>query len=192
MSSFFRLGASRTGRRPVSRGIALVIFVMLIDSPSILRAVEPTTAPVVQQHIHIATARSELTLYVGADNRLYQLGYDKRDAQFPEPKKLNRLQEFHPAAGNGFIEEPAIQAFHADGNTSTDLLYVRHTSERVDDNVSITRIELKDRAYPFFVTPCFRAFADEDMIEQWAEIRHNESAPVTLFRFASSAPLFKA
>ena len=168
------------------------MFLMLISSPSIVRAVEPTTAPVAQQHISIATARSELTLFVGSDNRLYQLGYDKRDANLPEPKKLNRLQEFHPAAGNGFIEEPAIQAFHADGNTSTDLAYVRHTSERVDDNVSITRIELKDPAYPFFVTLCFRAFAEEDMIEQWAEIRHTENAPVTLFRFASSAPLLKA
>jgi alpha-galactosidase len=168
------------------------LFLMLIDSPSIVRAVEPATAPVAQEHICIATARSELTLYVGADNRLYQLGYDKRDALLSEPKKLNRLDEFHPAAGNGFTEEPAIQAFHSDGNTSTDLLYIRHTTERVDDNVSITRIELKDPAYPFFVTLCFRTFADEDMIEQWAEIRHNENAPVTLFRFASSAPLLKA
>ena len=170
---------------------ATVLIFMLIDSPSIVRAIEPTASPVAQQQISIATARSELTLFVGSDNRLYQLGYDKRDAELPEPKKLNRLQEFHPAAGNGFIEEPAIQAFHVDGNTSTDLAYVRHTTERVDDNVSITHIELKDPAYPFFVTLCFLAFADEDMIEQWAEIRHNENGPVTLFRFASSAPLLK-
>src|SRR5690349_1978669 len=119
-----------------SQAFSIVVVFMLIESPSLVRAVEPTTAPVAQEYIRIPTARSELTLFVGSDNRLYELGYEKRDAKLPEPKKLNRLQEFHPAAGNGFIEEPAIQAFHADGNTSTDLVYVRHTTERVDDNVS--------------------------------------------------------
>src|SRR5262249_8462034 len=109
-----------------------------------------------------------------------------------DPQKLSRLDEFHPPAGNGFIDEPAIQAFHADGNTSTDLIYVHHTVQEVSSNVSITRIELKDRAYPFFVTLCIKAYRDKDMLEQWAEIRHAESAPVTLFRFASAAPVLHA
>ena len=167
------------------------MIVMLIASPSILRAVEPTTAPI-SQRIVVATTHSQLTLRVADDGRLYQLGYGKIDAAIPEPKKINRIEEFHPASGDGYINEPAIQAFHADGNTSTDLVYLRHTVERVDDNVSITRIEMKDRSYPFFVTLCLKSFANEDMIEQWAEIRHEEASPVTLFRFASAAPVIKA
>ena len=45
--------------------------------------------------------------------------------------------------------------------------------------------------YPFFVTLSFKAYRDEDVIEQWAEIRHDEAGPVTLYRYASSAPLLR-
>src|ERR1039458_4370089 len=95
---------------------------------------------------------------------------------------LARETEFHPQFGNGFISEPALQATHADGNTSTDLIYVRDETTAIDTNVSLTRIELKDPAYPFFVTLCFKTYSKEDVIEQWTEIRHGENAPVTLFR----------
>ncbi len=56
--------------------------------------------------------------------------------------------------------------------------------------ITLTRIELKDPAYPFFVTLCFKAYAAYDVIEQWAEIRHKERGTVVLERFASSSPLF--
>src|SRR5581483_4879707 len=170
----------------------LVLIAMLVKTPTIVRAIEPSTAPVATEHLRIRTANSQLALFVGSDQRLYQLSYGAIGKTAADPKKLNRADEFHPPSGDGFISEPALQAFHSDGNTSTDLVYVRHSTERVDDNVSITRIELKDRAYPFFVTLCFRAFANEDMLEQWTEIRHTESSPVTLYRFASASPLFKA
>src|SRR5262245_22869999 len=162
-------------RRP--RVLWSFIALMIIASPSIVRAVEPTATPG-SQRIVVATAHTQFALRVADDGRLYQLGYGKSDERLPEPKKTNRIEEFHPASGDGYINEPAIQAFHADGNTSTDLIYVRHAVERVDDNVSITRIELKDPAYPFFVTLCLKSFANEDMIEQWTEIHHEEASPV--------------
>ena len=42
------------------------------------------------------------------------------------------------------------------------------------------------------MTLCFRAYAEQDMIEQWAQLRHSEGAAVMLHRFASSAPIFRA
>jgi hypothetical protein len=99
-----------------------------------------------------------------------------------------REDEFHPAAGNGFILETAVQAAHADGNTSTDLVYVSHETDAVDDNVTLTRVSSKDVFYPFFVTRSLRARRREDVIEQWAEIRHEEDGPVTPSPFASSSP----
>jgi len=140
--------------------------------------------------ISISTARSSLTLFIGDDRRLYQLRYGRTggEAAFPE-QAPSRETEFHPPSGDGFICEPALEVTHADGNTSADLDYVRHETTKIDDDVSLTRIELKDRFYPFFVTLCLKAYHNEDMLEQWAEIRQAEDGPVTLFRFASSAPV---
>lgn len=143
------------------------------------------------QVITIATSKTQLVLLAADDGRIYQLGYGAAGRNFEPPQRLNRLDEFHPASGDGFILEPALQAFHADGNTSTSLSYVRHETSDVDANVSITRIELKDRAYPFAATICLRAYKTEDLIEQWTEIRHEESGAVTLYRFASAAPVLK-
>ena len=106
------------------------------------------------------------------------------------PVKLpDRLTEFHPQAGDGFICEPALQVTHADGNTSTDLAYVKHSTTALDTNVSLTRIELKDRFFLSLSLSASRPIAREDVIEQWTEIRHDENGAVTLYRFASSSPL---
>src|SRR5215207_8288595 len=143
--------------------------------------------------LNVSTAGSSLTLFVAGDGRLYQLGYGRpRQAATVPTRTPAREDEFHPSAGNGFILEPAVQAVHADGNTSTDLVYVGHETDAVDDDVTLTRVSLKDGSYPFFVTLHLRAYRREDVIEQWAEIRHEEDGPVTLARYASSSPLLKA
>ena len=104
--------------------------------------------------------------------------------------------EFYPQYGDGFgetfIPRPALQVTHADGNLSTDLIYVKHSTEAVDTNITLTRVEMKDPAYPFFVTVCLQSYRDEDMIEEWTEIHHEESGPVVLNRYASCAPLLQA
>lgn len=143
--------------------------------------------------IEISTAHSLLRLYHASDRRVYQLGYGRPDQKLTIPAKLPaREDEFLPPSGNGFIWEPALQAFHSDGNTSTDLVYVRHETKAVDDNVSLTSIELKDSYYPFYVTIFIKAYRNEDVIEQWLEINNQEKSPVTLYRFASSSPVIKA
>jgi len=143
--------------------------------------------------ISVSTAGSSLTLLVAGDGRVYQLSYGRPRQSATTPARTPaREDEFYPQSGNGFILEPAVQAVHADGNTSTDLVYLSHESTAVDDNVTLTRINLKDGFYPFFVTLNLRAYRREDVIEQWAEVRHDEEGPVTLSRFASSSPVIKA
>lgn len=140
--------------------------------------------------IKITTARSTLTLWVAPDQRLYELGYGAAGRPVSTPEKAPaREMEFYPPSGNGFILEPALQVTHSDGNTSTDLIFVKHTKTALDKNVELTRIELRDGFYPFFVTLCFKAYQSQDVIEQWTEIRNDESRPVTLYRFASSGLL---
>jgi alpha-galactosidase len=142
--------------------------------------------------IAVATAHSELRLFVGGDGRLYESHYGGlggEDWGTEEPPA--RETEFQPPFGNGYILEPAIEATHSDGNTSVDLGYVSDETTDVDTNVSLTRIELKDRYYPFFVTLCLKAYKAQDIIEQWMEIHHEEDGTVELSRFASSAPVFQ-
>ena len=141
--------------------------------------------------IRVETEHAALILAKGANGRLYQVQFGARPAgEPPLPKTLPWTQECYPQSGDGFIGEPALQATHADGNTSTDLLFVRQEMTPEREGVATTRIEMKDPAYPFFVTVCYRAYAAFDVIEQWTEIRHGEPGAVRLGRFASSSPLF--
>ncbi|PTX94523.1 alpha-galactosidase [Opitutus sp. ER46] len=85
-----------------------------------------------------------------------------------------------------------LAVIHADGVTSTELQAV--AARTVDEPAGITHLvlELKDPAYPFFVTQHFRAVEASDVIETWVEIRHDEPAPVKLVRMDSAAFVFPA
>jgi alpha-galactosidase len=167
--------------------IVLVLLASIVSSP----APDFQTTTPGSPAITIATARSALMLRVGVDKRLYEMAYGAAGRAMAATN-IARETEFHPPYGNGFISEPAVQATHTDGNVSTDLIYVNHTTTAIDPNVSLTRIELKDPVYPFFVTLCFKTYAAEDVIEAWSETHHDEDGAVTLMRFASSAPQFNA
>ena len=82
-----------------------------------------------------------------------------------------------------------MQVVHADGNTSTDLIYDSLTRTQESADRELVRVKLHDPAYPFEVTLSFRTHRDQDLVEQWTEIRHSESGPVKLERMASSSLL---
>ena len=118
------------------------------------------------QLIPITTAQSQMTLLVGADQHLYQLGYGAVSSAPGLPGKAPAPdRKFYPQAGNGFLFEPALQAVHTDGNTSTDLRYVRHETTALDSNITLTRIELRDSFYPFRVMINLKTYRSEDVIE---------------------------
>lgn len=143
----------------------------------------------------ITTDKSALTLMAGNDNRLYQMAYGSPAAELykiPARNGMPREREFYPPSGNGSITEPAIQAVHADGNTSTDLYYQSHEAKALDANTEQTVIRLKDPQYPFFVDIYIKAYKKEDVMEMWTEIYHQENGSVTLYKYASASPLFTA
>lgn len=133
----------------------------------------------------LKTANFSLDFEIGKDGRLYQRGIGSTD----KAKLPPRTDEFYPQAGDGYIWEPALQAVHADGNTSTALLYdgMIRTNER--PGVELVQLKLRDPAYPFEVSLFLRAHRDRDVVEEWTEIRHRESGPVKLERMASSSLL---
>ncbi|MGV3614764.1 MAG: alpha-galactosidase [Fimbriimonas sp.] len=131
--------------------------------------------------IQIGAGSLALTLTVDEDGRLLQSGFGAPAETDPAAPLA------YPAAGDGWIYEPALQAVHADGNTSTDLRYVAHST-----NDGVTRIELKDPEYAFFVDLYFQVREGHAVLEAWTEIRHEEEGEVVLEQFASSAPDFGA
>jgi alpha-galactosidase len=136
--------------------------------------------------IGVKTKDFTLELRVGDDSRLYQHAIGE-----PQTTALpQKFDEAYPQWGDGYIWEPALQVTHADGNTSTHLLYesVTRTNEATDRE--LVQITLHDPEYPFEVALCFRAHFDRDLVEQWTEIRNRERGAVKLERMASSALLF--
>ncbi|RRB07216.1 alpha-galactosidase [Larkinella rosea] len=92
---------------------------------------------------------------------------------------------YTPAGGRNLLE-PALQVSHADGNPSSDLKYVRHETQHVADDVVLTTVFLKDPQYPFEVKLFYKAYQNEDVIEQWSSIRHTEKKTVRLQKYASA------
>jgi len=102
------------------------------------------------------------------------------------------LNSAYTSSGSRNLAEPAISVIHGDGNTSLDLRYVSHKQETIDDNVSQLAVTLQDPVYPFNVVLYYRTYKDEDVIEQWSVISHNEKKDVILQKFASANLHLKA
>ncbi|HUA65615.1 MAG TPA: alpha-galactosidase [Alphaproteobacteria bacterium] len=132
----------------------------------------------------LKTKSLTITFRIGDDGRLYQCPIGSA-----ADTKLFRDQEFYPQAGDGYVWEPALEVVHADGDTSTALRYDSMEATNESPDITVTRVHLHDPEHPFEVTLCFRTHNDEDVIEQWTEIRHHEPAVVTLQRMASTSLL---
>lgn len=135
--------------------------------------------------VGLKTASFALSFQVGDDRRLYQRVVGSESGK----DRFQRADECYPQAGDGYVLEPALQVTHADGNTSTALLYQGVERKTEAPDIELTRIHLRDPAYPLQVDLCFRTHEARDVIEQWVEIRHEEPKPVLLQRMASSSLL---
>ena len=133
----------------------------------------------------LKTRSLALEFQVGEDGRLYQRPLDAGLKQ----AKLARVDEAYPQAGDGYIWEPAIQVVHADGNTSTALVYdgLERTVESADRE--LVQVKLRDPAYPLEVKLNFRVHRERDVVEQWTDIQHHETNVVKLERMASTSLL---
>ena len=143
--------------------------------------------------IPVSTQNTDLIFKVGNDHRLYQVYYGPKLLQTPDGKTFPRPTHLaYVTSGTDNLFEPAVRITHSDGNPSLELNYVSHLAEKSDENVTITRIRLKDPQYPVEVILHFKAFARETVLEQWVEIVHQEKNPVTVYNYASSLLHFDA
>ncbi len=146
----------------------------------------PALAP--YEKFSVRTKDFAVNFEVGDDGRLYQRTVGVADVN----EELQRDDEAYPQAGDGYIWEPALQTVHADGNTSTALIFEGVIRTSAGTGRELTQIKLHDPAYPLAVTLNFLADHERDVVEQWTEIVHHESGPVILERVASTALLLPA
>ncbi|MCX6300908.1 MAG: alpha-galactosidase [Bacteroidia bacterium] len=162
----------------------------------------PGGQPQVQQKsdliIPISTKNISLVLRVNSrDGRVYQAYFGKK---LDNTDNLAQMRDAGHLAyatfGTDNLFEPAIRATHNDGNPSLELKYADWMFSSPigggGEGFILNKIILKDPQYPFEVTICFKAYPEEDIIEQWVEIKHNEKKPLTIFNYASSMLHFDA
>lgn len=140
--------------------------------------------------ILLETRNSALLFTTGSNQRLLQ-SYLGKKLSPDEYRQLKGGREAYLTAGMENQFEPAIRMIHADGNPSLELRYISHKTDK-QDNVTHTEILLKDPVYPVEVTLHYKTYFNEDVIEAWTTIRHQEKKPVILTQYASSLLHFNA
>ena len=168
----------------------LSVLVITLLNFTAMFAVNPVVIP-------IETANNTLLLQTDTDNRLLMTYFGAKLTDANEYKLVstqNNQQDenggiFNHAytpAGTWNLVEPALSITHADGNISTELLYISHKTEQTDENVKTVSILLADPVYKTEVTLYFKTYFKEDVVEQWSVIRNNEKGTMNMQKYASS------
>ncbi len=150
-----------------------------------------------QVTIPVETKNTALVIKTDADGRPGIIYFGKRLSDPSEyqhiPGGFRRgddysgiLNSAYSPAGSRNLVEPALQLKHSDGNLSLDLLYVTHSQERSPGGITFLKVLLKDSKYPVEVTLYYKVYAEEDVIEQWSEIRNLEAGNISMQKYASA------
>ena len=141
----------------------------------------------------IQTKNISLVLTKGTNGRIYQSYLGKRLLNPADNANLaGTKHEAYITGGMEDLHQPAISVTHTDGNPSLQLQYVSSKTDKPNDDVTATIIELKDPQYPVEVALHYEAYYNEDIIKTWTEIRNNEKSTLILNNYASSMLHFDA
>lgn len=142
--------------------------------------------------IVIATMHTALVYTVDDNKLLQQIYFGTALEHITDYSKIHDGEEAFMTGNSAYPREPAIAVTHANGNRSLQLQFDNYTIEAPAPGIEITHIRLKDPVYPFELTLHFKAYVNEDVIEQWTTIVHHEKKAIMLDRFASSCLHLKA
>ena len=137
--------------------------------------------------VRVTTPGTELVLKAENGGTLQVMYFGNRlsDVDFANLESSGTPnQDAYQAYGFNCASEASIGVTHMDGNMST-VLAIESVTQTDEPTAKVTKVRMKDTVYPFYVTVCYRAYQDVDMIETWTEIENLEKKPVTLTRFDS-------
>lgn len=140
------------------------------------------------------TQHNALVLQTDNNNRLCMAYFGKRLSNTSDYATITHeyrrndeeTDNAYTPAGSRSLAEPAIEVIQADGNTSLDLKYISFDTKKIDDNVSLTTVTLKDDVYPVEVTLLYKTYSKQDVVEQWSEIKNNGSKALKMEKYASA------
>ncbi len=176
-----------TNPTPVmNKSMKIFALFLFIFAPFLHVSAQNVTLP-------IETANNATVLQVDKDGYLKNIYFGKKlndKNEYKHISKIYRQTEMYNSAytpsGSRNLLEPAISVTHTDGNQSLDLKYISHELKKIGDDVSLLSIQLKDPVYNFIVTLYYKAFYNEDVVEQWSVISNGENGKVILNKFASA------
>ncbi len=159
---------------------------------------------VAQETVHISVESKDYALVMQTDefNRLrtiyfgQKLNSPKEYAAIHKQLRYNGTNEdvFNMAYtpnGTWNIAEPALEVLHQDGNGSTELEYVSHRISESDGNIKTTIINLIDPLYKTAVKLYYKVYQNENVFEQWTEIKNGEQGTIELKKYASANLYFR-
>jgi alpha-galactosidase len=175
---------------------SIILFFFLFASMSNQGLLSGQGTKGLKNDIFIATGTAHIDLVYRVsshDGRLYQayLGNKLENISFP----ANSVTPGHlayPTFGTDNLFTPAVRITHDNGNPSLELVYVSHSVDNPDPDITVTHILLRDPQYPVEVTLNIKTYKSEDIFEQWVDIVHNEVGSVILYNYASSILNFDA
>lgn len=137
---------------------------------------------------HIATPGTSLVIKADTadEPRLLYYGARLSDADVESMAATAVAHPAYPVYGLRTQTPTALSVRHADGNMTLRPL----VTDVVDDTVAglpVTRVLMRDEAYPVDVTLCYRTYPGTDVIDTWAEITNGESGDIVLERYASAS-----
>jgi alpha-galactosidase len=152
-----------------------------------------------QDIILITTKTTALALQQDVDSNLVVAYFGKKLQHKEEYVNIRPLDKFRPGnddlynrreayvpGGSVNLLEPALAVTHSNGDKSLVLHLVTAQTKQLDDNQALTTILLEDKQYKFQVKLFYHTYFEEDVIEQWTEIQHQQSKPVILNKYASA------
>lgn len=159
-------------------------------SSQVLRAQSSVTIP-------IESKDYALVLQTDADQRLGITHFGKRLSNAAEYTSIKAMYKHddnnagiynnaYTPSGSWSLVEPALQVIHADGNASTELRYVSYRKEDLGNQVTQTSVVLRDPVYATEVTLYFKVYPQNNVFEQWSEIKNAEKGNIRLGKYASA------
>lgn len=156
------------------------------------------TGTTAQVNIAVETKDNALVLQTSNDSSLYITYFGARLKNTSEYREIGGQYRMTDAnnsptnnaytpAGTWNLLEPALEIEQADGNHSVELKYVNHKVTKVNDNVILSSILLKDAVYPVSVLLNYKVYFNENIIEQWSVIKNEHAKKsIKLIKYASA------
>ncbi len=103
----------------------------------------------------------------------------------------DHFNSVYTPSGTWNTANTALELKHHDGNESTELEYVKHSTKEIEKDVVLTTIELVDPLYGTVVNLYLKVYQAFNVFEQWTSILNKEPDTVQMKKYASANLYFR-